>query len=170
MAEGGSASGAGFDEPESVIINGVIDGVKQSFVDSGVDLEVLNKLQELWMTKLKASSSQGLSIADVMSAPGPAPVRRKGKGKGKGKNRVTVPEEIPAVQELVEDEVADFEDKFQPPVTDAVDNNDVIVISSDENDEGEQKPRVSHSNDYRLLLCSSKFVFIKINCRSQNSN
>ena len=155
MAEGGSA--AGFDEPESVIISGVIDGVKQSFVDSGVDLEVLNKLQELWITKLRASSSQGLSIADVMPPPGPAPVRRK--GKGKGKNRVPPPEDIPA---LVESDVATFKEKFQPSVPD---DNEVIVISSD--DEGEQKPRVSHR--YSKFNLVFEIIFAPL-IRSQSLN
>ena len=61
----------GFDDrdQERFIISGVIDGVKQSFVDSGVDVEVLEKLQQLWISKLSASTSQGLSVKDVRIPP-----------------------------------------------------------------------------------------------------
>ena len=39
--------------PDCLIIAGVLDGVKQSFIDSGVDPEVLYKLRDLWVTKLR---------------------------------------------------------------------------------------------------------------------
>ena len=55
MAEGGIGSVG----PDSPIIAGVIDGVKQSFIDSGVDLEVLAMLRELWISKLSSSTSHG---------------------------------------------------------------------------------------------------------------
>jgi len=41
------------DGPDCQIISGVLEGVKQSFIDSGVDLEVLSMLKELWVTKLR---------------------------------------------------------------------------------------------------------------------
>ena len=127
MAEGG-VSDCDKDAPESVIISGVIDGVKQSFIDSGVDLDVLSKLQDLWISKLKANSSSGLSIADVMQMDPPAP-SRKGKGKGKGKNRVPVvrkSHDIDDVPELVGEKEKNNA---------SVESSDVIVISSDEHEE-----------------------------------
>merc|ERR1719474_2008625 len=53
-----------------------MDGVRQSFIDSGVDLEVLAKLEELWVSKLKSSGSPGVAIADVL-VPAPLPRRTK---------------------------------------------------------------------------------------------
>ena len=41
------------DGPECQIIAGVLEGVKQSFIDSGVDLEVLSQLRELWVSKMR---------------------------------------------------------------------------------------------------------------------
>ena len=61
---------------DAVIISDVIHGVRQSFVDSGVDMEVLEKLQQLWISKLEASPSQGLSVTDVLIHPGGC--RKKG--------------------------------------------------------------------------------------------
>ena len=59
--------------PDSDVIAGVIEGMKQSFIDSGVDLEVLAKLEQLWVSKLSSSNSSGVAIADVgISPPGPA--------------------------------------------------------------------------------------------------
>ena len=75
MAEGGIIGEGG---PDSHIIAGVIDGVRQSFIDSGIDLDVLAKLEQLWVTKLSSTSSPGVAIADVM-VPG-AVHRRKGCG------------------------------------------------------------------------------------------
>ena len=99
----------GFDDQdqERFIISGVIDGVKQSFVDSGVDVEVLAKLEDLWLSKLRASSSHGLAIADVLEPPTAKRV------KGKGKNRVPViPKEEPVVEEVtkrhLEEKSSDF--------------------------------------------------------------
>jgi len=127
MAEGGVSD---FDKeaPESVIISGVIDGVKQSFIDSGVDLDVLSKLQDLWISKLRANSSPGLSIADVMQMEPPAPVR-KCKGKGKGKNRVPVVRKSQNVDDIPE-EIGEKEKKSAN-----VESPDIIVISSDEHEE-----------------------------------
>ena len=73
MAEGGMGSGGG---PDSPIIAGVIDGVKQSFIDSGVDLEVLAKLRELWISKLHYSTSHG-AMADGLEQ-GTDEKRKKG--------------------------------------------------------------------------------------------
>ena len=123
----------GFDDQdqERFIISGVIDGVKQSFVDSGVDVEVLAKLEDLWLSKLRASSSHGLAIADVLEPP----AAKRVKGKGKGKNRVPViPKEEPVLEE--EEEEAGERSK-----------SDVIVISSDDSQEQElvNKPQTTVS-------------------------
>ena len=75
MAEGGS-SDLVKEDPDAFIISGVIDGVKQSFVDSGVDTEILAQLERLWVSKLKANTSEGLSIADVLGAPKPVKKER----------------------------------------------------------------------------------------------
>jgi len=64
MAERGIVSEDGPDS--EVIIAGVMEGVRQSFIDSGVDLDVLAKLEQLWVSKLNSSSSPGVAIADVM--------------------------------------------------------------------------------------------------------
>ena len=122
----------GFDDQdqERFIISGVIDGVKQSFVDSGVDVEVLAKLEDLWLSKLRASSSHGLAIADVLEPP----AAKRVKGKGKGKNRVPViPKEEPVLEE--EEEVGERS------------KSDVIVISSDDSQEQElvYKPQTTVS-------------------------
>ena len=74
MAERGIAG----EGPDSHIIAGVIDGMRQSFIDSGVDLDVLAKLENLWVSKLCSSSSAGLAMADVM-VPG-SKARKKGLG------------------------------------------------------------------------------------------
>jgi len=72
MAEGGSALDIG---PDSEVINGVIEGMKQSFIDSGVDLEGLAKLEQLWVSKLCASNGPGVAIADVgLTAPTPVKI------------------------------------------------------------------------------------------------
>ena len=132
MAEGGVSSDYDKDAPESVIISGVIDGVKQSFIDSGVDLDVLSKLQDLWISKLKSNSSPGLSIADVMQMDPPAPARKsKGKGKGKGKNRVPVVKKSPDIDD--DDVPEDVGEKEKNSAS--VESSDIIVISSDEHEE-----------------------------------
>ena len=74
MVEGGIA----VEGPDSHVISGVIDGMRQSFIDSGVDLSVLAKLENLWVSKLCSSSSAGLAMADVM-VPG-SKARKKGVG------------------------------------------------------------------------------------------
>ena len=109
MAEGGS-SDLVKDDPDSFIISGVIDGVKQSFVDSGVDTEILAQLERLWVSKLKANTSEGLSISDVLGAPKPVKKTRS------GGERCSAPKmEISSNEEMGE--------KEKP--------SDVIVISSD---------------------------------------
>jgi len=138
MAEGGISS-YNQDEPESVIISGVIDGVKQSFIDSGVDLDVLNKLQDLWVSKLKANSSQGLSIADVIQ---PAPVKKGGRKKilskkprvkvegKKGNSQIKIEEEEDMqVVGGIDQDRGEKEKKF-------TESEEVIVISSDEENTG----------------------------------
>ena len=77
MAEGGS-SDLVKEDPDAFIISGVIDGVKQSFVDSGVDTEILAQLERLWVSKLRANASEGMSIADVLGAPEPVKKDRSG--------------------------------------------------------------------------------------------
>jgi len=67
------------EEPDTKIINGVIEGMKQSFLDEGVDLAVLEKLEALWMSKL-ITSGPGLSLRDVKM---PANKTKKGKSRRK---------------------------------------------------------------------------------------
>ena len=121
----------GFDDQdqERFIISGVIDGVKQSFVDSGVDVEVLAKLEDLWLSKLRASSSHGLAIADVLEPPAAKRV------KGKGKNKVPV---IPKEEPVMEEEQEEAGERSK---------SDVIVISSDDSQEQElvNKPQTTVS-------------------------
>jgi len=79
MAERVSISEEG--EESEVIIAGVMSGVRQSFIDSGVDLDVLARLEQLWVSKLKSCGSSGVAIADVLV---PVPVtRRKNSEKSK---------------------------------------------------------------------------------------
>ena len=60
MDEGGIGSVG----PDSPIIAGVIDGVKQSFIDSGVDLEVLAMLREMWISKLSShNKAEGVGLS-----------------------------------------------------------------------------------------------------------
>ena len=77
MAEGGPINKTESEEEghDAVIVSNVIDGVRQSFIDSGVSVEVLEKLQELWISKLSMSTSHGLSVKDVRIAPS---IRKKG--------------------------------------------------------------------------------------------
>lgn len=123
MAEGGSAETVK-DDPESFIISGVIDGVKQSFVDSGVDTEILAQLERLWVSKLKANTSAGLSIADVLGAPTPVKKTRSGGEGGRG-----------AAMETSSSE--EMGEKEKP--------SDVIVISSDSDEL--LRPSVSVNKD-----------------------
>jgi len=85
MAEGGIPG----DGPDSHIIAGVIDGMRQSFIDSGVDLDVLAKLEHLWVSKLSSSSSAGLAMADVM-VPG-SKAGKKEAGKLIAQKKVALP-------------------------------------------------------------------------------
>ena len=82
MAEGGSIRKTDEEGHDAVIVSNVIDGVRQSFIDSGVDVEVLEKLQQLWISKLEASPSQGLSVRDVRIPPSS---RKKGGTHTRGK-------------------------------------------------------------------------------------
>jgi len=118
MAEGGSISktGDGQEGHDAVIISDVILGVRQSFVDSGVDMEVLEKLQQLWMSKLEASPSQGLSVADVRIHPVPGGSRKKGSGPSKAfraekkkevKVEPTEPEELIVISDDSESPISD---------------------------------------------------------------
>ena len=72
--------------PNSNIISGVLDGVKQSFIDSGVDLEVLSMLKELWVTKLRSNTAQSTRIGD---SPGfQSDVKIEGLHAGKAEKKV----------------------------------------------------------------------------------
>merc|ERR1712106_1011945 len=64
--------------PDSDVIAGVMEGVRQSFIDSGVDMAVLAKLEQLWVSKLSSAGSPGVAIADVM-VPGAVPKRKERK-------------------------------------------------------------------------------------------
>ena len=98
MAEGGN-SVIVEEDPESFIISGVMDGVKQSFVDSGVDMDVLAQLERLWVSKLKAHPGEGLAIADVLQPP--QPVRSRSRGKGRSKLETQCAMKITTNEEIV---------------------------------------------------------------------
>ena len=114
MAEGGISDHVE-EDPESFIISNVMDGVQQSFVDSGVDMEVLTQLERLWVSKLKAHPGEGLSLADVL--PPPQPVK-KTRARGKGRSNL----ETPSAMEVTPKEEIGGEKE---------EHSDVIVISSD---------------------------------------
>merc|ERR1719430_2878232 len=65
MATCGSGSTLGKEE-DLAIISGVLDGVKQSFVDEGVDPVILEQLQQLWVSKLTRIGGPGLGVRDVL--------------------------------------------------------------------------------------------------------
>jgi len=65
MASCGSGSTLGKEE-DLAIISGVLDGVKQSFVDEGVDPLILEQLQQLWVSKLALLGGPGLGVRDVL--------------------------------------------------------------------------------------------------------
>lgn len=74
---------------------GVLEEVRQSFIDSGVGLEVLGRLEELWLSKLE-SARQEESSPDP--GPGPGPVcrraaRKKLKKEKKADLKAKIPEE-----------------------------------------------------------------------------
>ena len=52
MAEGGPS------DSDNLVIAGVIDDVRKSFLDSGMDLETLAKLEKLWISKLSSMDEQ----------------------------------------------------------------------------------------------------------------
>jgi len=68
MASCGSGPTLGKEE-DLAIISGVLDGVKQSFVDEGVDPVILEQLQQLWVSKLTRLGGPGLGIRDVLTPP-----------------------------------------------------------------------------------------------------
>merc|ERR1712098_80485 len=101
--------------------------------------DVLNKLQDLWVSKLKANSSQGLSIADVIQ---PAPVKKGGRKKilskkprvkvegKKGNSQIKIEEEEDMqVVGGIDQDRGEKEKKF-------TESEEVIVISSDEENTG----------------------------------
>jgi hypothetical protein len=65
MASCGSGNTLGKEE-DLAIISGVLDGVKQSFVDEGVDPLILEQLQQLWVSKLTRLGGPGLGVRDVL--------------------------------------------------------------------------------------------------------
>ena len=81
MAEGGIRDCGGIPDPDSLVISGVIDGVKQSFIDNGVSLDVLEKLEQLWVSKLTANPNAGMSLRDITLPPAPSPVKKSGRKK-----------------------------------------------------------------------------------------
>jgi len=66
MATCGAGSTLGKEE-DLAIISGVLDGVKQSFVDEGVDPVILEQLQQLWVSKLTRLGGPGLGVRDVLT-------------------------------------------------------------------------------------------------------
>jgi len=134
MAEGGPINKTEPQEEghDAVIVSNVIDGVRQSFIDSGVSVEVLDKLQELWISKLSMSASQGLSVRDVRIAPSN---RKKGSGKDGG------------FKVRVKKEVESFPTAAEPILISSDDDqvvDQVFEISSDadaEDDETEDHER-----------------------------
>merc|ERR1712096_484403 len=66
MAEGRSS----VPESDSQVISGVIDDVRQSFLDSGMDLETLAKLEKLWISKL-CSMDEPKPAVSINDEPGP---------------------------------------------------------------------------------------------------
>lgn len=130
MAEGGSIPKTKEEGHDAVIVSNVIDGVRQSFIDSGVDVDVLEKLQQLWISKLAASTSQGLSVKDVRIPPSN---RKKGSGTDGG-FKVRVKKEAESCQMTAE------------PILISSDDDPVVDISSDaeagdEDDEPEDAER-----------------------------
>jgi len=154
MAEGGNnvQKAEGHD---SVIISDVIDGVRQSFVDSGVDMEVLEKLQQLWISKLEANPSQGLSVRDVR-----APVRNcrvKGAGPRKAAKR-------PVKEESMEEPVVDADDdesliqtgSLPIIISSSSGVEDIFRIPSDDDEEEEvhenvHVPKVKHIKSKQII-------------------
>jgi len=66
MAACGSSGSTLGKEEDLAIISGVLDGVKQSFVDEGVDPVILEQLQQLWVSKLTRLGGPGLGVRDVL--------------------------------------------------------------------------------------------------------
>ena len=135
MAEGGINDCGGIPDPDSLVISGVIDGVKQSFIDNGVSLEVLEKLEQLWISKLTANPNAGMSLRDLTLPPAPSPVQKRGRKK---KTTVEVPEPVSETGDI-EEELEDCSGKVESP-------SDIITLSSgsdaDEIETVEEKPKV----------------------------
>jgi len=123
MAEGGynRQNSEGHD---NIIISDVIQGVRQSFIDSGVPTEVLEKLQQLWISKLEASPSQGLSVKDVRIHP------RGSRKKGAGPSQASKKNE--KIDELVEGPVTISSGSDEEQI---VTETQPIVLSSDSDDD-----------------------------------
>jgi len=63
----GSISMTAIDEgPDSQIISGVLAEVRESFIESGVDVAVLEKLKELWVSKLEQLKNSESPDDDVI--------------------------------------------------------------------------------------------------------
>jgi len=127
MAEGGIKKSGDVFDPDSLVISGVIEGVKQSFIDSGVSLDVLEKLEQLWITKLSSNPSAGMSLRDIVHPPAPSPAKKRGRKKTAE----------PVKTEEIEEELEDCSGSIVEP-------SDIITLSSDEQEEvvGE-KPKAS---------------------------
>merc|ERR1719427_2417965 len=63
-------------DSDSKVISGVIDDVRQSFLDSGMDLETLAKLEKLWISKLYSKDDP-----DPVPEVEPGPINREDKSK-----------------------------------------------------------------------------------------
>ena len=63
MAENGSI------ETDSKVISVVIDDVRKSFLESGMDLETLAKLEKLWISKLRTVDLDDSSSSSLPMEP-----------------------------------------------------------------------------------------------------
>ena len=132
MAEGGIRDCGGIPDPDSLVISGVIDGVKQSFIDNGVSLDVLEKLEQLWVSKLTANPNAGMSLKDLTLPPAPSPAKKRGRKKKS--------EEVPeSKNEDIEEELEDCSVKAEIP-------SDIITLSSGD-ETTEEKPKVHICNN-----------------------
>ena len=134
MAEGGIPELG--DAADDLVISGVIDGVKQSFIDSGVSLDVLEKLEQLWISKLKSNPNAGLSLRDITHPPASSSSLST---KKRGTKKRSVPLSFSVKSEEINDELEDESGHS------AVVDDGVIVISSDEHNELSEtdKPKTS---------------------------
>lgn len=130
MAEGGISKEGG---PDSHIIAGVIEGVRQSFIDSGVDMEVLAKLEELWVSKL--GSSNGVAIADVIMPE--AVSSRKGREKKYKKKATTA------------------KVKTKTDIDGGSNLDELIIVNDSESDDSEKEMIVRGTSDQAPVVASS---------------